>query len=95
MGVGCCMKITSKHIQVLVEKTEEERKKSLADLKLYYQNNKTSMHEKLKIIYNLIFTTGKYDQDSINLNFVNFQNSKAEHLQKAIPNFLNLKTLKL
>lgn len=94
MGTGCCMKMNSQRI-IPIEQTNEEKERAFEDLKAFYKSNKSSMNQKLKLIFKEICKTGRCESEIVNLNFVDFQKARAEYLQQIIPFFQNLKVLKL
>ena len=95
MGVGCCMKLDTENRQVVLQKTKEDREKAFTELKIYYKVNKGFMQQKIRAIYKQVAKTGKYETDTVNLNFVSFQKTKAEYLFRVLPYFVNLHILKL
>ncbi|OMJ81557.1 hypothetical protein SteCoe_17967 [Stentor coeruleus] len=94
MGAGCCMKFNSQRI-IQQGQTNEEKERAFEDLKVFYKSNKSSMNQKLKLIFKEICKTGRCESEVVNLNFVDFQKARAEYLQQIIPFFQNLKVLKL
>ena len=95
MGVGCYLKMNTPKPAVLVVKTRDEQAKENVDLKLYYKANKKFMHQKVRPIFKEIYKFGKHDSDTINLNFVNFQQSKIEFLTCLMPSLKHIKVLRL
>jgi Ran GTPase-activating protein (RanGAP) involved in mRNA processing and transport len=95
MGVICCTGLNKLKANKKTAKTKEQIEKEFEDLKDFYKANESFMHQKIQAIYKQVIVSQKYEIDTINLNFVNFKNTKAEFLVRVIPYSTNLKVLKL
>lgn len=94
MGTGCCMKLDPKNNNILARQ-KIKKENDLKELIVYYKSNKSFMNKKVCVIFKQICKTGKYEPDTLNLNFVSFSKMRAEYLLQLLPYLENLKVLKL